>query len=69
MDDKTCSIIKHFDGIVDPRIDPRKLHKLMDIIVRHLAEKAEGNGDCKLTFFGNPFRNFILGGETTTTTS
>jgi predicted transposase YbfD/YdcC len=47
MDDKTCSIIKHFDGIVDPRMDRRKLHNLMDIIVIALCATIAGCDSCE----------------------
>ncbi|MEI8026277.1 MAG: transposase family protein [Pseudomonadota bacterium] len=54
MDYNTCSIIKHFDGIVDPQIDRRKLHNLMDMIVIALCATIEGSDSCeKYEIFGN----------------
>ncbi len=33
MESANCAIIKYFDDIKDPRIDRRKQHKLIDIII------------------------------------
>ena len=47
MDDKTCPIIKHFDGIEDPRIHRRKLHNIIDMIAIALCAKIASCDSCE----------------------
>lgn len=54
MDDKNCSLIDHFKGIEDPRVDRMKLHKLIDIIVIALCAMIAGCDTCdEFEIFGN----------------
>lgn len=39
---KNCSLIGHFEGIEDPRVNRMKLHKLIDIIVIALCAMIAG---------------------------
>ena len=54
MDDKNFSLMAHFEGIADPRVDRRKLHKLIDIIVIALCAMIAGCDTCdEFEIFGN----------------
>lgn len=54
MDGKNCSLIDHFVGIEDPRVDRMKLHKLIDIIVIALCAMIAGCDTCdEFEIFGN----------------
>ena len=37
-----CSLINHFDEIKDPRIERKKLHKLIDIIIIAICAVVSG---------------------------
>lgn len=54
MDDKNYSLMDHFEGIDDPRVDRMKLHKLIDIIVIALCAMIAGCDTCdEFEIFGN----------------
>lgn len=42
MENKNCSLIDHFDEIKDPRIERKKLHKLIDIIIIAICAVVSG---------------------------
>ncbi|MCX7088265.1 MAG: transposase family protein [Methylococcales bacterium] len=39
-----CSIVEHFSTLNDPRIERKKLHQLMDIIVLSICATLSCNG-------------------------
>ena len=54
MDDKNSSLMDHFKDIEDPRIDRRKRHNLIDIIVVALCAMVAGCDTCdEFEIFGN----------------
>ena len=60
MDDKNCSLIGHFEGIADPRVNRMKLHKLIDIIVIALCAMIAGCDTCdEFEIFGNSHLDWL----------
>ena len=60
MDGKNCSLIDHFVGIEDPRVDRMKLHKLIDIIVIALCAMIAGCDTCdEFEIFGNSHLDWL----------
>lgn len=54
MDEKTCSLIQHFQDIEDPRIERKKLHKLIDILVIAICAVVSGADSFDaIEIFGN----------------
>ena len=54
MNDKTCSLIDHFEGIEDPRVNRMKLHSLINIIMIALCAMIAGcDTSDELEIFGN----------------
>ena len=54
MNDKTCSLIEHFEGIEEPRVNRMKLHLLINIIMIALCAMIAGCDTCdELEIFGN----------------
>lgn len=60
MDGKNCSLAEHFSGIVDPRIDRKRLHKLIDIIVIAICAVVAGADSFDaIEIFGNAKKDWL----------
>jgi len=54
MEGENFTLIEHFEGIKDPRINRMKLHKLIDIIVIAICAIVAGCDTCdEIEIFGN----------------
>ena len=62
MDDKTCTLMVHFQGVTDPRIDRRKLHILSDIMVIAICAVVGGaNSFDEIEIFGIAHEAWLRG--------
>jgi predicted transposase YbfD/YdcC len=60
MEDKNCSLIDHFDGIKDPRIERKKLHKIIDIIIIAICAVVSGaDGFDAIEIFGKAHKEWF----------
>lgn len=60
MDDKNYSLIDHFEGMTDPRVNRMKLHRLTDIIVIALCAIIAGCDNCdEFEIFGNSHLDWL----------
>ena len=60
MEDNSRSLIEHFDKIKDPRIERKKLHKLIDIIIIAICAVVSGaNGFDAIEIFGKAHKEWF----------